>query len=335
MEYLRLPLWFPIFSEILEISRLFKTFGKRKTEPMTDPAIAPVPPLTPIPTLTPWPIRQHTFAWGERTYLMGVLNVTPDSFSDGGQFNSLETAVAQAHQLVEDGADILDIGGQSTRPGAEPVSLQEELDRVIPVIKALRQGKWGTSLTVPISVDTTRAAVAEAAIAAGADIINDVSGGRMEPEILTVAAEQQVPVILMHMRGTPQTMQRLTDYNDLIGEILQVLTEQVEAAIARGIPRHRIAVDPGIGFAKRYEHNLEILRRTAEFRRLGCPVLIGPSRKSFIGHILNQPDPKQRVWGTAAACCAAIAGRADLLRVHDVREMRDVCRVADALWRTG
>lgn len=259
---------------------------------------------------------------------MGVLNVTPDSFSDGGQFNTLESALAQARYLVESGADLLDIGGQSTRPQATEISLQEEIDRVLPVIQAIRQ-----ELTVPISVDTTRAEVARAAIAAGADVVNDISGATYDPAMLPTVAELAVPIILMHIRGTPQTMQQLTDYEDLMEEICQFLKQRIEAAIAAGIDRSHIAIDPGIGFAKTYSQNLELLRRLPEFRVLDCPVLVGPSRKSFIGHLLNQPDPKQRVWGTAAASCAVVAGGADILRVHDVREMRDVCRVADAIWR--
>lgn len=278
--------------------------------------------------LTPWKIRDRAFVWGQQTYVMGVLNVTPDSFSDGGQFNTLDTAVAQAKSLLRAGADILDIGGQSTRPNAETVSLETELERVIPVITALRQQS-----TIPISVDTTRAAVAAAAIAAGADIINDISGGTYEPEILSVAATHQVPIILMHLRGTPKTMQSLTDYEDLLGEIRAFLQQQIAAAIAAGVAPGHIAIDPGIGFAKTYEQNIAILRQLPTLRSLGYPLLVGPSRKSFIGHILEQPDPQQRVWGTAAACCAAIAGQTDILRLHDVAELRDVCRVADALWR--
>lgn len=260
---------------------------------------------------------------------MGVLNVTPDSFSDGGLFNTLEKAVTQAHYLVNSGADVLDVGGQSTRPNAVEISPDEELERVIPVVKAIRD-----SLDTPISVDTTRAEVARAAIAAGADMINDISGATYDPAMLPTVAELGVPIILMHMRGTPQTMQQMTDYQNLIGEILEFLQERIDAAVQAGIDRSRIAIDPGIGFAKTYSQNLEILRRLPEFHALGCPLLVGASRKSFIGHILNQPEPKERVWGTAAACCAAIAGAADILRVHDVCEMRDVCRVADAIWRS-
>lgn len=273
-------------------------------------------------------IRGHSFNWGERTYLMGVLNVTPDSFSDGGEFNTPASALAQAQQLVEAGADILDIGGQSTRPGAEQVSVEEELQRVLPVVQAVR-----SVLSVPISVDTTRASVAQAAIAAGADLINDISGGTFDSEMFPVVAQMKVPIILMHIRGTPQTMQQFTAYQDLMAEIYQFLEAQIAAAVEAGIERSRLIVDPGIGFAKTGEQNLEILRHLAMLRSLGVPILVGPSRKSFIGRILNQPDPKHRVWGTAAACCSAIAGGADILRVHDVGEMRDVCLIADALWR--
>ncbi len=278
--------------------------------------------------LTPWTIRDRAFVWGQQTYLMGILNVTPDSFSDGGQFDRVETAIAQAQALIQAGADILDIGGQSTRPNAATVTLETELDRVVPVITAIRQES-----DIPISVDTTRAAVAEAAIAAGADIINDISGATYEPEILTVAAARQVPIILMHIRGTPKTMQQLTDYGDLLGDIRAFLQQQIAAAIAAGVAPGQIAIDPGIGFAKTVEQNIEILGQLPTLRSLGYPLLVGPSRKSFIGHILAQPDPQQRVWGTAAACCAAIAGETDILRVHDVAELREVCRVADALWR--
>ncbi len=261
---------------------------------------------------------------------MGILNVTPDSFSDGGLFNTVESAVDQAQRLEALGIDMLDIGGQSTRPNAEDLSLQAELDRVIPVIKAIRQMS-----EVPISVDTTKAAVAAAAIAAGADFINDISGATYDPEMLAAAAQLGVPIVLMHLRGTPQTMQQMTDYQDLVGEVVSWLKLRIEAAVEAGIARHRIAIDPGIGFAKTGPQNIELLRNLSALQSLGCPILIGPSRKSFIGHILNQPDPKRRVWGTAAACCGAIAGGADILRVHDGPEMADVCRVADAIWRTG
>ena len=274
-------------------------------------------------------IRGHSFFWGERTYLMAILNITPDSFSDGGEYTTLSTAVAQTKKLVNGGADIIDIGGQSTQPGAPQISVEEELDRVVPVIKALRS----QHIYVPISIDTTRACVAEAAIEAGADLVNDISGGTYDADMFPVVAKLGVPMVLMHIRGTPQTMQTMTDYRDLIEEIYQFLQSQIETAIAAGIQRSRLIIDPGIGFAKTYEQNLEVIRRLNEFRSLEAPILVGPSRKSFIGHILNEDDPKMRVWGTAAACCAAIAGEADIVRVHDVPQMYDVCRVADAIWR--
>lgn len=276
----------------------------------------------------PLMLQGHSFKWGQRTYLMGVLNVTPDSFSDGGEFNTPTAALAQAQQLVAGGADIIDVGGQSTRPGAAEISLEEELDRVLSVLHVVRD-----QISVPISVDTTRAVVAKAAVEAGADIINDISGGTFDTDMLATVAQLGVPIVLMHIRGTPQTMQKLTDYQDLIGEIYQFLERQIDVADAFGIDRTKIIIDPGIGFAKNYDQSLEILRRLSEFRSLNCPILVGPSRKSFIGRILNQPDPKARIWGTAAACCAVIASGADILRVHDVREMRDVCCVADAIFR--
>lgn len=259
---------------------------------------------------------------------MGVLNVTHDSFSDGGEFNSPTAALTQAQHLVAAGADIIDVGGQSTRPAAEQISVQAELDRVLSVLEVLRP-----QISVPISVDTTRASVAKAAVATGADIINDISGGTFDADMLPAVAEMGVPIVLMHIRGTPQTMQKLTEYTDLIGEIYQFLEERIANAVAAGIDRNKIIIDPGIGFAKNYHQSLEILRKLSQFQALNCPILVGVSRKSFIGHILNQPDPKARIWGTAAACVSAIAHGADILRVHDVKEMHDVCRVADALWR--
>ncbi|NMG21177.1 dihydropteroate synthase [Brasilonema bromeliae] len=273
-------------------------------------------------------IRERCFEWGQRTYLMGILNVTPDSFSDGGEFNTVAAALAQAQAMVAAGADIIDVGGQSTRPGAEQITLAEELDRVLPVLHVLRK-----EIPVPISVDTTTAAVAKAAVEAGADIVNDISGATLDPEMLPTVARMNVPIILMHIRGNPQTMQQFTDYQDLMGEIYSFLAKQIAAATGVGIDERKIIIDPGIGFAKNYEQNLEILRHLPQLRQLKCPILVGASRKSFIGRILNQPDPKARVWGTAAACCAAIFNGADILRVHDVQQMRDVSLVADAIFR--
>ncbi len=273
-------------------------------------------------------IRDKTLVWGQKTYLMGVLNITPDSFSDGGDYNHLDAAFDRAQRLVVAGADILDIGGQSTRPGAKTISPEAELERVIPVIKAIRK-----HLKVPISVDTTRAAIAQRAIDAGADVVNDISGGTFDPEMLPTVAELDVPIILMHIRGTPETMQQLTDYKDVVGEIRQVLEERIQAAEQAGIARSRLIIDPGIGFGKTAEQNLELLRQLHQFKTLNVPLLIGTSRKSFIGKLLNESDPKKRVWGTASSCCAAIAQGADILRVHDLPEMWEVATVADAVWR--
>ena len=275
-----------------------------------------------------WQIRDRKFIWGQRTYLMAVLNITPDSFSDGGLFGSTTEAIDHAESLIPY-ADILDIGGESTRPGAKAVSVAEELKRVIPAITSIRP----QYPNLPISIDTTKVAVAAAALDAGADIINDVSAGRFEPEILSLAAKRQVPLILMHMQGEPRTMQQHPHYDDLIAEVMAFFTERIAAAVDAGVDRSLIAIDPGIGFGKTLEHNLELLRRLPEFRSLGCPMLVGVSRKSFIGKLCDRPIPTERVFGTAAACTVSIAGGADILRVHDAREIKDVCLVSDAIYR--
>ena len=275
-------------------------------------------------------IRDRCFAWGQRTYMMGILNFTPDSFSDGGKFNTTSAALTQAQAMVAAGADIIDIGGQSTRPGAEQISLETELERVLSVLELLRP-----LIDVPISVDTTRSGVAKAAIQAGADMVNDISAGTFDPQMLPTVASLDVPIILMHIRGNPQTMQQLTNYQDLIGDIYNFLSEKITAAKLLGIDHNKIIIDPGIGFAKNQEQNLEILRQLRSLKKLNSPILVGVSRKSFIGNILNQPDPKLRVWGTAAACCAAVFNGADILRVHDVEEMQQVTLVADAIYRNS
>jgi len=275
-------------------------------------------------------IRGQMFAWGKRTYVMGILNVTPDSFSDGGEFQARDRAVTQAQTMTSQGADIIDIGGQSTRPGAVQVTRLEELERVVPVIEAVRE----QLPQVIISVDTTRSEVAEAAIKAGADIINDISGATFDPQMLAVTAQLEVPIILMHLRGTPVTMQSLTQYKDVVAEVYQFLEARIEAAVEAGVARSRLIIDPGIGFAKTAEQNLELLRNLPKFQALRVPLLLGVSRKSFIGRILNQNDPKQRVWGTAGAIGGAISlGGADIMRVHDVDQMVQVCRVVDAIYR--
>ena len=275
-------------------------------------------------------IRDRIFSWGERTYLMGILNVTPDSFSDGGEFNSIETALSQARDMIKNGVDIIDIGGESTRPNAAEVSMEEELDRVIPVIVQLRQES-----AIPISIDTTKAIVAEKAIAAGADIVNDISGATFDDKMLATVGKLNVPLVLMHIRGNPQTMQSLTDYQDVVTEVAEFLAVQVKKAISCGIDKSNIIIDPGIGFAKTASQSLELLQRLGELKVLDLPMLVGVSRKSFMRPILKKDRAKDRVWGTAAACCGAISRGADILRVHDVTEMYDVCRVADAIERNS
>jgi dihydropteroate synthase len=276
-------------------------------------------------------IRGKRFDWGSRTYIMGVLNVTPDSFSDGGRFQTVNAAVDRVVQMVSSGVDIIDIGGESAKPGAIPVDVATELARVIPVIEAIRQHP--EIRDIPISIDTTKSVVAQAAIAAGADIVNDVSGGEADSEMFATVGELGVPYIMMHMRGTPATMQQMTDYGDLLVEIIAFFETQIDRAVKSGIDRSHLIIDPGVGFAKTYQQSIELIRQLDKFQILDLPLLVGVSRKSFIGKILNQPDPEQRLWGTAAACCASIAGGADILRVHDVAEMVDVSRVADVMFR--
>lgn len=274
---------------------------------------------------------QCSMILGGPTLIMGVLNCTPDSFYDGGRHHSREQAIAHGLHLAEAGADVIDVGGESTRPkgvygeGAEPVSAEEEIERVVPVIEALRQ-----KIEVPISIDTYKAAVADAALQAGAAMVNDISGLLFDQKMAEIVAAQQAPVILMHIKGTPADMQADPVYENLLDEIYLHLDTQVQAAVQAGIPRERIIVDPGIGFGKRLEHNFEIIRRLAELRGLGCPILVGPSRKSFVGKVLNLP-PDQRLEGTAAAVALSIANGAHMVRVHDVEEMRRVSQIADLI----
>ncbi len=270
-------------------------------------------------------LRGCEYRLGERTLVMGILNVTPDSFSDGGQFYDRTVAVEHGLRMAADGADILDIGGESTRPGAELISEEEELDRVIPVIEAIRR-----STEVPISIDTSKSGVALRALDAGADMLNDISALRIDPGMASLAAEKDVPLCLMHMLGMPRTMQRSPEYGDLMGEIIAFLRERAEVAVEAGVAPDGVLVDPGIGFGKTVAHNLEILRRLRELRGLGYPVLVGPSRKSFIGKVLDVPEG-ERLEGTAAAVALSVANGADVVRVHDVKEMVRVARLADAI----
>ncbi|HJV34021.1 dihydropteroate synthase [Geomonas sp.] len=261
----------------------------------------------------------------DRPLVMGILNVTPDSFSDGNRFFSTESAVRRALEMEEEGADIIDIGGESTRPNAPPVDLDEELRRVVPVIEALA-GK----LSVPISVDTYKAAVARAACAAGAEIVNDVSGLRFDEQMAAAVAEADAGLVVMHTRGTPDRMQADTCYDDLIAEVKAYLLESVRLAGEAGIKSTRIAIDPGLGFAKSLDGNLELIRRLEEFLPMGYPILVGPSRKSFIGTITGRTK-EERVFGTAAAVAVSVLKGASVVRVHDVAAMRDVVLMAKAL----
>jgi dihydropteroate synthase len=278
-------------------------------------------------------LHSRTLILGERTLIMGVLNVTPDSFSDGGRYLDSGAAVARALELERDGADIVDIGGESTRPGAETIHVEEEIRRIVPVIGVLR-GK----LRVPMSVDTRRAEVAEAALAAGAEILNDVSGLRMDPRLGEVARRARAPLILMHMRGTPQTMQRGPFARDVIRDVMSGLREAITRAKREGLAKSQLLLDPGIGFGKKHEQNFEILARLPEFARLGCPIVIGTSRKAFLGKAfvkLGEPaaPTDERLLGTAATVTASILGGAHVVRVHDVAEMAGVARIADAINR--
>ncbi|MCE5241960.1 MAG: dihydropteroate synthase [Syntrophobacteraceae bacterium] len=270
-------------------------------------------------------LQSRRLELGGRTLLMGILNVTPDSFSDAGKFFDPGSAVRQATHLIEAGADLLDIGGESTRPFSEPVSLEDELSRVIPVIRAIR----GSS-DLPISIDTTKAEVARQALEAGADIINDVSAMFFDREMADVAASSGAPVILMHMQGTPRTMQQSPEYASLFSEIIAFLEERIWFAVERGVERGQIIIDPGVGFGKNISHNLAIIRDLELFQCLDRPILLGTSRKGFIGKILDRPV-EQREVGTAVAHAFGIAAGAHIIRAHDVSFHKQAALMADAL----
>lgn len=275
----------------------------------------------------PIKIKDKTMDFGQRTHIMGVLNVTPDSFSDGGRFVDVEVAVAHAKQMLADGAEIIDVGGESTRPGSASISVEEEKKRVIPVIE-----KLSAETDSIISIDTTKAEVARAALTAGASMVNDISGLHFDVNMAKVVAEFQVPICIMHIRGVPKNMQDNPVYSDLMGEIINYLEEGLEIAEKAGILHEKIIVDPGIGFGKTVDHNLEILKRLRELKILGCPILIGTSRKSVIGKVLDLPV-SERIEGTAATVAISIANGADIVRVHDVKQMARVVRMTDAIVR--
>lgn len=258
--------------------------------------------------------------------VMGILNVTPDSFSDGGLWTTPPAAADRARQMLAEGAALIDVGGESTRPGSLPVSEQEQIARVVPVIREIVNA--GPAI---ISIDTTRAAVAEAALNAGATLVNDISAGRDDPALLPLVARRGVPVVLMHMQGTPATMQLNPTYSDVTADVQHFLVQRIQAAELAGVEANRIILDPGIGFGKTVEQNLQLLRDLAVLQALGHPLLVGTSRKGFIGHITGETDPQQRVFGTAATTAWAIANGVAILRVHDVEPMTKVVKMIRAI----
>ncbi len=270
-------------------------------------------------------IGGREFDFNEKTYVMGILNITPDSFSDGGSYDGVEEAVRRAQEMVEEGAHIIDVGGESSRPGAEYVPEEEELSRVLPVIRRLVQ-----EIDVPISIDTYKAGVAKACIQAGAHIINDISGFKGDPDMANVAARLGVPCILMHMRGTPKTMQDNLHYHSFMENLREELSESIEMAVEAGIERKNIILDPGVGFSKSSDHNLEIIKNIKELKRMGYPLLVGASRKRFIGEILDAASDERLEGSLAVAVISSWEG-AGILRVHDVKETVRALKVTDAI----
>ncbi|MDO8281469.1 MAG: dihydropteroate synthase [Thermodesulfovibrionia bacterium] len=270
--------------------------------------------------------NNHSFDLSERTCIMGILNVTPDSFSDGGLFLSQELAVEHAVRMQSEGADIIDIGGESTRPGAMKISAKEEIKRVVPIIEVIAK-----KVKVPISIDTYKSEVAKAAINAGASIVNDISGLRFDKKMPGLVARYKLPVVIMHIKGTPQNMQNNPSYKALIPEIIDYFAKSIEIALEAGVSNDKIIIDPGIGFGKTADHNLEIIRRLKEFEGFEKPILLGPSRKAFIGKILGGLPANERVEGTASAVAIGIFNGANIIRVHDVKEMSRVAGIADAI----
>ncbi|MGD2245455.1 MAG: dihydropteroate synthase [Candidatus Aminicenantes bacterium] len=272
-------------------------------------------------------INGHDYSLGPRIWIMGVINITPDSFSDGGLYFDKDRALEKGLQLVEEGADIIDIGGESTKPGSEAISPEEERRRVIPIITALRK-----RTETLISIDTTKSEVAHAALDAGADIINDISALRFDPRMAPLAAQEEVPVILMHMKGTPKTMQVNPTYKDVLLEVKAFLEESIDKAQASGIKKEKIIIDPGIGFGKRLKDNLALINNLHILEELELPILIGVSRKSFIGTILDSP-PEERLEGTIASAILSVIHGAHILRIHDVASVKKAVRVAEAIMR--
>jgi dihydropteroate synthase len=275
-----------------------------------------------------WRCRDEVFVLGRRTLVMGIVNVTPDSFSDGAMFASADDAVAHGARLVDEGADLVDVGGESTRPGSDPIEADEELLRVVPVIEGLVKARPGA----PLSVDTRKPEVASAALDAGASVVNDIAGGR-NSALLETVSRTGAGVVLMHMLGEPKTMQDDPRYDDVVAEVHEFLRERIEAAVFAGIPEERICIDPGIGFGKTVDHNLALLRAVPALRMLGAAVMVGASRKGFIGTLTGVADPAARLEGSLAVAVLAAAHGADLVRVHDVEATVRALKVADAVVR--
>jgi dihydropteroate synthase len=275
-----------------------------------------------------WKLARRSLPYGERTLVMGVLNITPDSFSDGGQFFAFDRAMAQAEQMIQEGADIIDVGGESTRPGSEFVSEAEELRRVLPVIERV-----ASSASIPISIDTTKPSVARAALEAGAEIVNDISGLRFDPAIADEVARGNAGLILMHSRGTPKDMQQMPPVADIMSEVISGLRQSVAIAEQHNLPREGIAIDPGIGFGKTAEQNVELIAKLDQLAREfpDLPLMIGTSRKSFIGKLLDGAPTHERLHGTIASIVAAVMNGAQIIRVHDVKPAVEVVKVADAI----
>lgn len=273
-----------------------------------------------------WRCRERVMKLGERTRVMGILNVTPDSFSDGGNFSDPAAAVERGLKMAAEGADIIDIGGESTRPGAKPVPVAEEIRRTVSVIEKIREQS-----TIFISIDTTKAEVALRALEAGADIINDISAFEADERMVNIAEKSKAGVILMHMKGSPKTMQENPNYENVVAEVEGYLRKRVNFSKAHGVEKERIVIDPGIGFGKTVEHNIELLRRLPKLEAGGCPVLVGASRKSFIGHVLGRDNPTERMGGSLGVAAWSILHGAHILRVHDVIDTCDVCRLLDTL----
>lgn len=272
--------------------------------------------------------KDRSFEMGKKTYVMAIMNVTPDSFSENGVNFSLQKSIKAAREMIDCGVDLIDVGGESTRPGAVEIGVEEEISRVVPFIKELR-----TFSDIPVSIDTWKSEVAEAAIEVGADIINDVTGFHRDAKLKDVAAKYGVGCIVMHMRGTPQTMQNVENiqYVNLVADICDYFKETAKILLSAGVDSSKIMLDPGIGFSKDLEQNLEIVKELQTFRQLGYPVFLGPSRKSFIGKVLGIKEPENRVWGTAAVIAVGIKNGADMIRIHDFEEMIQVAKMADSL----